>query len=378
MKKDKSKKVTFFIYSPYECTAVEEYLEMMAEKGWLLESIYEYFFKFKRIEPKKLKYSVEASRRLSIYDEEDTEKSREYREYCIAAGWNYVCQENKLLIFYTEDENKVIPIETDDEEKFKNIFNASIPRILMKISILILFAMQLYFEFIGNRIKYAIAFNSSLFVGILYLIFIAILLTEIMSFFIWAVRSKIGERRHKFTPYNDYKRIKRKNKLKKGYILVFIILALFITRSPIDDNNPSQLSNIKLTAEDFNLNDAMKDKERERFHSSILAKYMRYSSFYDDEYRFDYEILQSEHSWIIDFYKKRALSGLKENNNVEAISDRFNFPNGVEVYSISRDKLENIFILSSRDRFIEIHKDIKDISDEEFIKIVYEKCFKEI
>lgn len=155
-------------------------------------------------------------------------------------------------------------------------------------------------------------------------------------------------------------------------------MALFITRSPIDDNNPSQLSNIKLTAEDFNLNDAMKDKERERFHSSILAKYMRYSSFYDDEYRFDYEILQSEHSWIIDFYKKRALSGLKENNNVEAISDRFNFPNGVEVYSITRDKLENIFILSSIDRFIEIHKDIKDISDEEFIKIVYEKCFKEI
>lgn len=91
MKKDKSKKVIFFIYSPYECTAVEEYLEMMAEKGWLLESIYEYFFKFKRIEPKKLKYSVEACRRLSIYDEEDTEKSREYREYCIAAGWNYVC-----------------------------------------------------------------------------------------------------------------------------------------------------------------------------------------------------------------------------------------------------------------------------------------------
>ena len=45
---------------------------------------------------------------------------------------------------------------------------------------------------------------------------------------------------------------------------------------------------------------------------------------------------------------------------------------------LTRDKLENIFILSSIDRFIEIHKDIKDISDEEFIKIVYEKCFKEI
>ena len=34
----KDTKITFFIYSPYECAAVEEYLEQMAEKGWLLQS----------------------------------------------------------------------------------------------------------------------------------------------------------------------------------------------------------------------------------------------------------------------------------------------------------------------------------------------------
>lgn len=29
---DKNKKTTYFMYQPYECTAVEEYLEDMAEK----------------------------------------------------------------------------------------------------------------------------------------------------------------------------------------------------------------------------------------------------------------------------------------------------------------------------------------------------------
>lgn len=66
---DKDKKTTNFMYQPYECTAVEEYLENMAEKGWLLERISGYFFTFKKIEPKKLKYSVDTFSKISVLDE---------------------------------------------------------------------------------------------------------------------------------------------------------------------------------------------------------------------------------------------------------------------------------------------------------------------
>jgi hypothetical protein len=46
----KNIKITFFNFLPFECSAAEEYLEIMAEKGWLLESITGNFFKFKKIE----------------------------------------------------------------------------------------------------------------------------------------------------------------------------------------------------------------------------------------------------------------------------------------------------------------------------------------
>ena len=48
--KSKNMKIKNLIYLPYECSAVEEYLEQMAEKGWLLESIKGSSFKFKKTE----------------------------------------------------------------------------------------------------------------------------------------------------------------------------------------------------------------------------------------------------------------------------------------------------------------------------------------
>lgn len=40
----KDTKRTYFMYLPYECSAVEEYLGKMAEKGWLLQSVKSCFF----------------------------------------------------------------------------------------------------------------------------------------------------------------------------------------------------------------------------------------------------------------------------------------------------------------------------------------------
>lgn len=37
--RSKNTKTTFFTFSPYECSAAEEYLELMVEKGWLLKSV---------------------------------------------------------------------------------------------------------------------------------------------------------------------------------------------------------------------------------------------------------------------------------------------------------------------------------------------------
>jgi len=77
----KDTKRTFFIFSPYECAAVEEYLELMSERGWLLQSIKGNFFKFKKTEQKNIKYSVDVLHKVSIFDHKDSDVALEYREY---------------------------------------------------------------------------------------------------------------------------------------------------------------------------------------------------------------------------------------------------------------------------------------------------------
>lgn len=96
--KIKDIKITFFNFLPYECVAAEAYLELMAEKGWLLQSIKGPFLRFKKIEPQK-RYSVDVLHKVSIFDRKNSDKALEYREYCQTAGWNYICQKGKIQIY---------------------------------------------------------------------------------------------------------------------------------------------------------------------------------------------------------------------------------------------------------------------------------------
>lgn len=118
-------KITLCTFEPYECNAVKEYLEMMAEKGWMLQSISMNFFKFKKIEPRKISYSVNPLEKASIFDTEDTDEALEYRKIYEDDGWRFIDQANKVQIFMSEYECKTTPIHKEPEELFKSISKAS-------------------------------------------------------------------------------------------------------------------------------------------------------------------------------------------------------------------------------------------------------------
>ena len=73
-------KTRYFTFEPYECLAVEEYLEMMAKQGWLLDTINRPFFRFKKIEPQNLRFYVDIP---NVRED----RLGDYIEYCKAAGW---------------------------------------------------------------------------------------------------------------------------------------------------------------------------------------------------------------------------------------------------------------------------------------------------
>ena len=71
--KNKNKKRVLFNFMPYECAAVEEFLEEEASKGWLLTSISGNIFKFEKIKARKLKFTVDILGDVTFFHAEDNE-----------------------------------------------------------------------------------------------------------------------------------------------------------------------------------------------------------------------------------------------------------------------------------------------------------------
>ena len=100
------------LFSLYDHTNIEKHLEKMAAKGWMIDTIGTTLWRYKKIEPKKLKFSVvyypkEVKEGAIISDDRQN-----FIDLCSSGGWNYVINSGKMHIFSTDDENAP-PIDTD-------------------------------------------------------------------------------------------------------------------------------------------------------------------------------------------------------------------------------------------------------------------------
>lgn len=240
--RNKDIKRIFFNFLPYECAALEEYLKLMAEKGWLLQSITGTFLKFKKIKPQKIKYSVDVLHKVSIFDHKDSDVALEYREYCQAAGWTYICQKGKIQIFYTEDDIKPISIHTDEKEKFKSVFKASLRYVVSQVFIILLIILIIYKQ-LSELTDLALGSNLGILAIVTMFSAMIICSIEVISFFIWMIKA-IGElKENKVMPYNKYKQLRIKNIFKNTYgLILFFILLKFL----VLDDQGSIVFNISL------------------------------------------------------------------------------------------------------------------------------------
>ncbi len=100
--------------------SIETKLENYAKKGLFLDSIGTFTWKFKKDEPKDMKYTVAFFSEGSIFNPSQTENQKVYIEMARESGWEFVAESNKLQVFSSGADNP-IEFETDEEEKFKNI-----------------------------------------------------------------------------------------------------------------------------------------------------------------------------------------------------------------------------------------------------------------
>lgn len=178
------------LYELYEGPAITRWLERMAAKGWLLESI-GCWWRFAAIPPKKLRFAVCFCPESSVMDPEPRPEARQYEALCEAAGWKLAAQRAQMQIYYT-DAPDAVPVETDEACRLQ-----SIRRTLRKTWVLsntILMAVCLLYGVLlaaaVRRSPVKVLSDGMFFYTALLLAVIAlVLLAQMVTYGIWVARS---------------------------------------------------------------------------------------------------------------------------------------------------------------------------------------------
>ena len=107
-------------FSFYDQQAIQEKLEDMASKGWMLEKAGSFLWTYKRMEPKKLRFSVTYFPSASDFDPGPTEGELTKIDYCRQDGWTLVTSWGVMQIFCNENWDAV-PIETEPVAQVENL-----------------------------------------------------------------------------------------------------------------------------------------------------------------------------------------------------------------------------------------------------------------
>lgn len=151
------KKVRLECFEFYDTLGIEQHLESMAAKGWLLCDICGLYI-YQRIIPQKIKFAVTYFYEASDYNPYPSNEQEVFYSYCEAAGWKLAAENSKMQIFYSTAE-KPIPIETDEEIKL-NLIHASMKRNLMYwFLLLVILITDIYL--IVNKLMNAPLYNLS-------------------------------------------------------------------------------------------------------------------------------------------------------------------------------------------------------------------------
>lgn len=131
----KEMKRCFCNFSFYDQQAIQEKLEEMAESGWMLEKTGNFMWTYKRIEPKKLRFSVTYFPSASDFDPSPTEGELTKIDFCRQDGWNLVTTWGVMQIFCNEDLDAV-PIETEPVMQIENICQSMKKNVLLPQAVL--------------------------------------------------------------------------------------------------------------------------------------------------------------------------------------------------------------------------------------------------
>ena len=125
----------------YDYAYLEEKLTRLAAEGWHLEKVGTMLWKFRRGEPRAVRYAVTYAPSASAFNSRPTEEEEDLTDLCAQAGWVRVANQAQRHV-YRNDDPDATPLETDEGERLKNIrrtmFRHFFPQELLMIGLFLL------------------------------------------------------------------------------------------------------------------------------------------------------------------------------------------------------------------------------------------------
>lgn len=130
-------KHTYRFYSEYDTKGIAEFLNQMATKGWMLAKKSGVYYRFVKTDKAFVKYDITYFADASKDNDYLPYGSDRYFEMRQAAGWQFVTNDNKMMIFISENPDAP-PLETEPMIKVDVIHKSFLSQNLVLYLILML------------------------------------------------------------------------------------------------------------------------------------------------------------------------------------------------------------------------------------------------
>ncbi|MGL4763029.1 MAG: DUF2812 domain-containing protein [Sarcina sp.] len=416
-------KYKFIIYQflPYEYKVIEQYLSEMATKGWILGSINSLYIKFKKVEPKELKYNV------CVMENNRIATKKNYIRKARKDGWEYIGSRNKFQIYSNIDKNAT-DIEFDNEKKLQKVRNKSLQQIVLVLIMLgfMLWLLKGIAELPGDAECLAqISFLGGVTLGVLLIINYSINLILFVKWYVCSKKSlendiyinqysnihmkfrwilmgivsllfivvilgmllnKNIRTRNIFSVYfsiiiiiniimytlKDKINIKRRKLMVIVGVTVIVIAIIsgsyLVTMNNFDNSEAINNSTSRPTLSITNFNGTKVNQSYLYINqsSSPIAKY----TFYVGN-NFQYKLFESDYKWAINYDMKKIMTSARINGQ-EIVKENLKLPSDIKVYYNHK---QNNYVFKSNDKVLEIQA-VSGVSPEKLASVVYNKVLK--
>ena len=135
------------LFAFYDHTGMSCHLEKMARRGWMVDKIGNFLWRYRAIEPQRLRFSIVYFPEVTGFEPGTPEGHLKMEELCAGTGWQLAATAGKYQAYFNEEPDPV-ELETDPTVQVQVIHRAMKKSFIPAYALLIVAAvMNLYIQF---------------------------------------------------------------------------------------------------------------------------------------------------------------------------------------------------------------------------------------